>query len=57
MRGGFGLFWSTFMLLGSLSPLVVGAVVDVAGWEFAYGIVGGAFTGGVLVIVTSRLLR
>ncbi|WP_251329836.1 MFS transporter [Haloplanus pelagicus] len=48
---GFGLFRSTFMTLGSLSPLIVGTVVDAAGWGVAYGLVAGVLTVGTLVIL------
>jgi MFS family permease len=48
---GFGLFRSTFMTLGSLSPLIVGTVVDAAGWGVAYGFVAGVLTVGTLVIL------
>ncbi|RQG97733.1 MFS transporter [Natrarchaeobius chitinivorans] len=53
---GFGLVRTVYMLLGSLGSVVIGFLADVAGWDVAFGVLGGCMALCAIVIVGSRAL-
>lgn len=51
---GFGLVRMLYILLGAAGNAVVGALADVAGWDAAFGLLGGLFGVAFLVLVAHR---
>lgn len=51
--GGFGLFRTGYVLVGSLGAAVVGGIADLAGWPVAYGVNAGLFGLGLAVLAVA----